>query len=446
VEVDDRIQLVTLIVEPFADQNAEALYLVLFNDVGSAFKPGESAFPGFGQQRGKEGSEHLESELRETKERLQSTVEEYETALEELKSANEELVSVNEELQSTNEELETSKEEIQSVNEELNTVNQELNVKVDELDRANTDLKNLFESTQIGTVFLDRRLIIRSFTPAVTSIFSLIPGDRGRPLTDIASHVRHSELSQDIEPVLAGEGSRERRVVASDGKTYLARLHPYMTAEGRIDGIVLTFMDVTSLVRAEEHQRALVAELNHRVKNMLTVVMSLAMQILARNEDPAAFANAFLDRLHALSRTYELLSNENWSDVSLRTIVQQELGPFSEERISIDGPQVMLQPKPALSFGMVLHELATNAVKYGALSGDKGRVAVRWTANDGRLQFDWIETGGPAVEQPQWRGFGSELLEQEVGFGLDGRLSFKFHRDGVRVRADVPLEGGISAS
>jgi two-component system CheB/CheR fusion protein len=361
VEVEDRLQLVTLIVEPFPDQSTESLYLVLFNDVGSAFRPGEPAFPGFSPRSGKEGSEQLESELRETKERLQSTVEEYETALEELKSANEELVSVNEELQSTNEELETSKEEIQSVNEELHTVNQELNVKVDELDRANTDLKNLFESTQIGSIFLDRRLIIRNFTPAVTSIFSLIPSDRGRPLTDIASHVRHSELSPDIPPVLAGQGSRERHVVASDGKTYLARLHPYVTAEGGIDGIVLTFMDVTGLVRAEEHQRALVAELNHRVKNMLTVVMSLAMQILARNEDPAAFANAFLDRLHALSSTYDLLSNENWSDVSLRTIVQHELSPFSEERTSIDGPQIMLQPKPALSFGMVLHELATNA-------------------------------------------------------------------------------------
>src|SRR5262249_49416638 len=144
--------------------------------------------------------EHLERELRETRERLQSMAEEYETAIEELKSSNEEMVSVNEELQSTNEELETSKEELQSgneelqsVNEELQTVNHELTLKIDEVDRANSDLKNLYESTDIATVFLDRELIIRSFTPAVTRIFNLIPTDRGRPLTDIAHELDYTE-------------------------------------------------------------------------------------------------------------------------------------------------------------------------------------------------------------------------------------------------------------
>ena len=130
---------------------------------------------------------------------MQATVEEYESALEELKAANEEMVSVNEELQSTNEELETSKEELQSVNEELHTVNTELNSKIDELDRANSDLRNLFESTQIITVLLDGELLIRSFTPAVTTIFNLISTDRGRPLTDIVSHVETGDLRRDIQ-------------------------------------------------------------------------------------------------------------------------------------------------------------------------------------------------------------------------------------------------------
>src|SRR5262249_39847489 len=119
-------------------------------------------------------------------------IEELETANEEFRSSNEELLSVNEELQSTNEELETSKEELQSVNEELQTVNNELSSKIDELDRANSDLNNLFQSTQIATIFLDRNLVIRSFTPAITKLFNLIPSDRGRPLTDIVGRIDYA--------------------------------------------------------------------------------------------------------------------------------------------------------------------------------------------------------------------------------------------------------------
>src|SRR6185436_10888473 len=125
----------------------------------------------FAKTSGEEGAAQLERELRETRDRLQSQIEEYESALEELKSSNEELVSLNEEMQSTNEELEASKEELQSLNEELHTVNAELSGKVEALDRANGDLKNLFDSTDVATIFLDRRMLIRSFTPAVTRVF-----------------------------------------------------------------------------------------------------------------------------------------------------------------------------------------------------------------------------------------------------------------------------------
>lgn len=144
------------------------------------------------EDRDIEGAADLERELRETRERLQSTIEEYETALEEVKSSNEELVSVNEEAQSTNEELEASKEEMQSLNEELNTINSELTSKIEELDRANSDLRNLFESTQIATIFLDRNLVVRTFTPAASPFFSLRPSDVGRPLTELSSQARLS--------------------------------------------------------------------------------------------------------------------------------------------------------------------------------------------------------------------------------------------------------------
>jgi two-component system CheB/CheR fusion protein len=178
VQINGGVQVIALIVEPIVD-GKETAYGVVFVDHGpiKTLQEGGSAELPDGEDT---TVQQIERELQETKQRLQSTIEELETANEEFRSSNEELLSVNEELQSTNEELETSKEELESVNEELETVNNELTHKIDELDRANSDLNNLFQSTQIATVFLDRNLVIRSFTPAVVKLFNLIPGDRGR--------------------------------------------------------------------------------------------------------------------------------------------------------------------------------------------------------------------------------------------------------------------------
>jgi len=186
VQVDGGIQTINLMIEPITE-GGETVYAVVFIDA-AAIRPQEAGAAA-DHPAGDETAQQIERELQETKERLNTTIEELETANEEFRSSNEELLSLNEELQSTNEELETSKEELQSVNEELQTVNSELSSKIEELDRANTE--NLFQSTQIATIFLDRNLVIRSFTPAVTKIFNLIPTDRGRPLTDIVSRLDH---------------------------------------------------------------------------------------------------------------------------------------------------------------------------------------------------------------------------------------------------------------
>jgi two-component system, chemotaxis family, CheB/CheR fusion protein len=187
----------------------------------------------------------LEKELQATKEYLQTTVEELEVSNEELKSTNEELQSTNEELQSTNEELETAKEELQSTNEELVTVNAELNNKIAELTEVNDDINNLLASTEIGTVFLDRDLRIKRFTPAATKLFNLIPTDVGRSIKDIAPKTEYETLWQDAEDVLHSLQVKELEIKCFSGDVFAARLLPYSTRDNVIDGVVLTFIDIS---------------------------------------------------------------------------------------------------------------------------------------------------------------------------------------------------------
>jgi PAS domain S-box-containing protein len=197
----------------------------------------------------------LESELVRVKAQLRATVEQHETQSEELKASNEELQAMNEELRSSAEELETSKEELQSLNEELRTVNQELKNKIDELSQANNDIQNLINSTEIGTVFLDRSFRIKLYTPRVRNVFMLIPSDRGRPLFDITSNLVDVDLRADVGRVLDRLERIEREVATRDGRWLLMHAVPYRTAEDRIDGVILSYLDITERKRAEERLR-----------------------------------------------------------------------------------------------------------------------------------------------------------------------------------------------
>ena len=188
----------------------------------------------------------LQEELERAQDEVQFTREAMQTSQEELKSANEELQSTNEELQSTNEELTTSKEEMQSLNEELQTVNHELQSKVDELSRSNNDMKNLLNSTDIATLFLDADLRVRRFTTATSKIIKLIPADLGRPITDIASDLDYPDLSDDAREVLCTLMYKERQASARDGRAFTVRIMPYRTIENVIDGVVITFTDASA--------------------------------------------------------------------------------------------------------------------------------------------------------------------------------------------------------
>jgi two-component system, chemotaxis family, CheB/CheR fusion protein len=446
VELDGGQQLIDLVIEPFRPDDAEPLLLVVFQEVGAAMTASEAIGPEVSENG--DTVERLEHELADTRERLQITIEEYETSVEELKSANEELQSTNEELQSTNEELETAKEELQSLNEELHTVNAQLARKVEEVNRATSDLRNIFESTRIGIVFLDETLVIRSFTPAATGVFNLIGSDCGRPLTDIASNIELGDLRRDIEAVAESGEPVERRVRRHDGAAhYLMRILPFREESGATGGIVVTFVDVTGLVEAEEHQRVLVAELNHRVRNMLTVVVALAKQTLASDRPTQELKEAFIGRIQSMANAYTLISRENWNDVALGDILQVELESYLDgaeqgaERVTVEGPPMMCRPATALAFSLVVHELATNAAKYGALSNADGSLAVSWTIENGEtLVLEWRESSSRASAPPRGKGgLGSKLIERQMKSFPGATMELDYAKEGLQARFTIPL-------
>jgi len=437
---------VKLIVEPLPGADDDPLYSIVFDEMDVPKTARDSAeSPAVPEDNAV--AAHLERENRDLREQLQSLIEEHATSVEELRSSNEELQSVNEELQSTNEELETSREEIQSINEELHTVNGQLSAKVDELDRTNSDLKNLFDSTKVATVFLDPYLIIRSFTPEIANIYNLIPSDIGRPLTDIVGRLTYNTLRADVQTVLRTLQPMEKRVERADGSTYyLMRILPYRSPDSTIDGSLITFVDVTSVVQAEQHQRLLVDELNHRVKNMLTVVISLATNTVRRSPSLELFQERFLGRIHALTAAYSLLSRDGWAPVQLRELLMVELGPFTSSEpvnVILTGDPVLLEPRAALALEMAVHELTTNGVKYGALSVPEGCVDVSWTiekiAELNWLVLKWVERNGPPVTPPEHRGFGMTLIERGFAHDVGGEATVEFTPKGVIATLRAPL-------
>ncbi len=243
VRMNDGVSSVDITVEPLTELQPANLYMIVFEDAASDRVTQQSATPAL-DASSEEIIRHLENERRDAQEHAQAAFEELETSNEELKSANEEY-------QSTNEELETSKEELQSFNEELETINTELNHKVVELDKANSDLQNLLESTKIATIFLDGELRIKSFTPAAIDMFRLIAGDVGRPITDLAARFHHSNLAEDVREVLRSLAPRERQLAGEGRRHYQMRVLPYRTVHDVIDGVVITFTDVTELKESE---------------------------------------------------------------------------------------------------------------------------------------------------------------------------------------------------
>ncbi|MBX5162031.1 MULTISPECIES: CheR family methyltransferase [unclassified Rhizobium] len=337
---DDRTYAVNIIVEPLGSGDVTSL-MVLFQDAGQV---AEGTAPDGGRLTSEEHVQRLETDLRLTRDRLQATIEELESTNEELKSSNEEYQSINEELQSANEEMETSKEELQSVNEELQTVNGELAHRVTELDRANSDLKNLLEATQIATVFLDNDLRVRSFTPAATEIFHLLDTDVGRPLDHVVSRVAYPELLDDVRLVLRTLMPVDRKVSdPTDNRHYAARALPYRSVDNYISGAVVTFTDLTGTYEAE-------MALRRSEERLQRVLETDAVGVVFLNEDGVIFdANEVFLKMSGYSRSQmeraelhwrRLTPEEHIAETEAQMAALKEtgrMGPYEKEYFLADG-------------------------------------------------------------------------------------------------------------
>jgi two-component system CheB/CheR fusion protein len=265
VKTNEHTQTINLAVEPLNEPvSMRGLLMVVLEDVEEALEAKKLGKKSLSATRLAEINAALEKELQVTKQHLQSVIEDAEAAQEELKSANEELQSTNEEMQSTNEELNTSREEMQSLNEELSTLNSELQAKNEELTQINNDLTNLLNSTQIPALFLDNHLNIKRFTSQITCVVNLITSDIGRPIADIAFNLQGKNMVEIAKDVLDSLTPEEDQVQSKDGRWYIRRIMPYRTLDNVIDGVVVTFTDVSVRKMLEDSLQGSISALRER--------------------------------------------------------------------------------------------------------------------------------------------------------------------------------------
>ena len=271
----------------------------------------------------------------------------------------------------------------------------------------------------------------------------LLPPKVGEPLIALKRAV-----------LASGECKRTEIVVEEGGAPRWHDLHikPLRNDKGVVVGLACAAVDVTERKEAEAHLRLLLRELTHRSKNLLAVIQAMARQTGRHTESIDMFLDRFSARLQALAVSHDLLVRESWYGASLADLVRSHLAAFVdriETRITLSGPTVALKPEAAQNLGLAMHELAVNAVKFGALSAPEGRIAVRWEYCDraaGRmLALDWTESGGPAVKPRDRQGFGSMVIERNLSRALEAEISLDFHPAGLRCLIVIPAAHMLTA-
>jgi PAS domain S-box-containing protein len=265
---------------------------------------------------------------------------------------------------------------------------------------------------------------------------------------EIAPEADRAALIAVKREVLESGDIKNQELRFKDGGTerwFEFHIEPLRDVAGAIVGLTCSAIDVTERKQTEAHLRMLMHELTHRSKNLLAVIQAMANQTGRHAGSVNRFLDQFGERLQALARSHDLLVQENWHGASLGELVRSQLGHYLNQagpQISIGGPPLRLKPEAAQNLGLALHELATNAVKYGALSVPSGRVTVNWTRRavpeGGGLEIQWTEGGGPAVEEPRKRGFGSLVINRNLARSLDAEVEYAFAAEGVRCRIVIP--------
>jgi len=280
-----------------------------------------------------------------------------------------------------------------------------------------------------------RRLVGRSVVGL--TVAEALPEVADQGFLDILDQVYSSGISYSGEGVrimlqrAVGEPPRERFIDFS--------YEAIKDADGSISGILVQGADRTEAVRTLRRQRLLLDELNHRVKNTLSSVQSIASHTLRSARDLPSAKKDFEARIIALSKAHNMLSAREWSDTELSALICQELSAYGRERTAVGGPSVILNPKASIAFAMLIHELSTNAAKYGALSTPTGRVDVSWwMGDDDTLELEWRESGGPAVNPPSRQGFGTRMIDRVVTGELDGAYTASYDGDGFSCRLTMP--------
>lgn len=458
------------------------------------------------------------------------------------------------------------------MNEELQTVNAELKSKLQSISMAHSDLQNLIAATEVGTLFLDQKLRIRMFTPLISELFNIAEMDVGRAITDFTSRLEYNAIETDARRVLHDLSPIEIEVPSRDDRWFIVRLRPYRSVDDRIEGVVLTCVDITSRRRAEQqlhesqqsyqtlfdsidegftvievifegaiavdyrfekvnaaferqtglpdaigktvrqmvpgheehwyeiygriaksgkperfeapasvlgryydvyafpvgakeghrvgvlfrdvserkeaeaHREMLTKELSHRVKNTLAVVQALARSPSSPDQQVDEYRERFIGRIQALAKAHDQLIETRWQSADLRGLIDATLsvyrGTGKRDLIVAEGPDVLLAPQQGLGLALILHELGTNASKYGALSTDGGRLSLTWQRepiNGGeQIRLTWRETGGPRVVPKTADGFGTKLIKRACTYELDGSADLRFDPDGLVAEIAFP--------
>jgi PAS domain S-box-containing protein len=320
------------------------------------------------------------------------------------------------------------------------------------------ELESLYDSAPIGLAFFSRDYRYLRINPELARANGQsVERHIGRTVSEVVP-----EAAPSVEPVIdrifeGGEPLRDVEISAESPaapgtvRHWLTGFYPVLSDRGEVDAVGAWVVDITERKAAQERELLLAREVDHRAKNLLAVVQSIVQ--LTPGEDGPTLKASVIGRIQALARAHSLLSDARWNGVDLGQLIDEELAPYasnSGDRVQRGGPRIMLRPAAAQSLALVLHELATNAAKYGSLSADRGTLRIAWSRgggeDSGMVEILWSEHGGPAVEEPNKVGFGSNIIRTSVERQLRGRVSKDWRPEGLVCRLRIPAVEVSSAS